>query len=146
MDALRGMMVRCRLHKRMVEPAAAWIDRPLAKELRMFDVSLWIAQVLGGDLVGDLAERVANRGRMAVWQRVMDRLPTLRPAEARGYVRSRAAAVVQHETTRLIEQEGSSVGRLRTAIEAAAIEQLIRMITTQLEQRRKQGGSLKQAA
>ena len=112
----------------------------------MFDVSLWIAQVLGGDLVGDMAERVANRGRMAVWQRVTERLPTLRPSEARGYVRARAAAVVQHETTRLIEQEGSSVARLRPAIETAAIEQLIRMITTQLEQRRKQRGAWRQAA
>jgi hypothetical protein len=83
---------------------------------------------------------------MAVWQRVMQRLPTLGPTEARGYVRSRAAAVVQHETSRLIEQEGTSVARLRPAIEAAAIEQLIRMITTQLEQRRKQSGSMWKAA
>ncbi len=112
----------------------------------MFDVSLWIAQVLGGDLVGDMAERVASRGRMAVWQRVMQRLPTLGPAESRGYVRSRAAAIVQHETTRLIEQEGASVARLRLAIEEAAIENLIRTITTQLEQRRKQIGPMRTAA
>jgi hypothetical protein len=112
----------------------------------MFDVSLWIAQFLGGDLVGDMAERVASRGRMAVWQRVVERLPTLGPIEARGYVRSRAAAVVQQETTRLIDQEGASVARLRPAIEEAAIEHLICTITTQLEQRRKQVATLRAAA
>jgi hypothetical protein len=112
----------------------------------MFDVSLWIAQFLGGDLVGDMAERVANRGRMAVWQRVMERLPTLGPTEARGYVRSRAAGVVQHETGRLVEQEGPCVARLRQEIEQAALEHLIRMITTQLEQRRKQCRPVRTAA
>jgi hypothetical protein len=112
----------------------------------MFDVSLWIAQFLGGDLVGDMAERIASRGRMAVWQRVVERLPTLGPTEARGYVRSRAAAVVQQETTRLIDQEGAGIARLRPAIEEAAIEHLIRTITTQLEQRRTQVASLRRAA
>ena len=112
----------------------------------MFDVSLLIAQWLGGDLVGDMAERVASRGRMAVWQRVMQRLPSLGPTEGRGYLRARAAAVVQHETTKLIEQEGASVARLRPAIEDAAVEQLIRMITAQLEQRRMQVGTGRSAA
>jgi len=112
----------------------------------MFDISLFIAQWLGGDLVGDMAERVANRGRMAVWQRVMQQLPALGPTEARGYLRARAAAVVQLETTKLIEQEGASVARLRSAIEDAAVEQLIRMITAQLEQRRMQIGMGRAAA
>lgn len=112
----------------------------------MFDISLVIAQWLGGDLVGDMADRVASRGRMAVWQRVMQRLPALGPTEARGYLRARAAAVVQHETARLIEQEGASVARLRLAIEEAAVEQLIRTITVQLEQRRMQSGAGRMAA
>jgi len=119
---------------------------PLEKEARMFDVSLFMAQWLGGDLVGDMAERVASRGRMAVWQRVVHRLPTLGPTEARGYLRARAAAVVQHETTKLIEQEGSGVARMRQAIEDEALVQLIRMITAQLEQRRMQIGLSRAAA
>jgi hypothetical protein len=112
----------------------------------MLDLSLMIAQWLGADLVGDMAERVASRGRMAVWQRVMHRLPALGPTEARGYLRARAAAVVQHETARLIEQEGASIARLRPAIEEAAIQQLIRTITAQLEQRRLQAGAGRAAA
>ena len=73
----------------------------------------------------EMAERVAGRSRMAVWQRVKDGLPVLAPLEARGYIRARAVAVVKEETTRLIEQEGVKVARQRERIEAAATESLI---------------------
>jgi hypothetical protein len=83
-----------------------------------------------------LAERVACRSRLAVWQRVMHRLDALGPTEARGYVRARAAVVIAAETDRLIEQEGSRVARVRAKIESLASELLIHMIVAQLEQRR----------
>ena len=77
------------------------------------------------DRTAELAERVAGRSRMAVWQRVKDGLAALEPAEARGYIRARAVGVVKEETDRLIEQEGAKAARNRSRIEAAATESLI---------------------
>jgi hypothetical protein len=77
------------------------------------------------DRTAELAERVAGRSRMAVWQRVKDGLGSLGPVEARGYIRVRAVGVVKDETTRLVEQEGTKVARNRARIEAAATESLI---------------------
>lgn len=88
------------------------------------------------DRTTDMAQRVAGRSRMAVWQRVKDRLATLGPTEARGYIRVRALGVVQEETDLLIEQEGDKIARLRDRIITAATESLIHTIVAQLDQRR----------
>ncbi|MDX1948818.1 MAG: hypothetical protein SFU86_25750 [Pirellulaceae bacterium] len=88
------------------------------------------------DHVAEMAERVAGRSRTAVWQRVMQRVGTLGPIEARGYIRARAIGVVQAETDRLIEQEGDKVGRIREAVVQAALSQLLGLVLGQLEQRR----------
>ena len=80
----------------------------------------------------DLAERVAARSRLAVWQRVKDGLAGLSAAEARGYVRARSLAVIKEETRRLIEQEGAKVLRVREGIEAAATTSLIDTIVNQV--------------
>jgi len=91
------------------------------------------------DRVADLAERVAGRSRLDVWQRVKDRLAQLGPAESRGYLRSRAIGIVREETRRLVDQEGASVARWRSQIEAAALDLLIRSIADQHQQRRTMG-------
>ena len=83
-----------------------------------------------------LAERVAGRSRLAVWQRVAPRAGSLTTAEARGYVRARAIATVQAETDRLIEQEGPRVAKLRERIVAAALDGLVESLLNQLQQRR----------
>jgi len=102
-------------------------------------VSEMVAQWFGGDRITLLAERVAGRSRLDVWQRVMHRLPTLGPTESRGYLRARAIAVVRQETTRLIEQEGSRLIARRAEIEEIAMQLLINMIAAQLAQPRSQG-------
>ena len=73
----------------------------------MMTVSEVVSQLLGSDRVAEMAERVAVRSRMGVWQRVMHRLTSLGPTEARGYLRARGITVVREETLRLIEQEGA---------------------------------------
>ena len=88
------------------------------------------------DHVAEMAERVAGRSRTAVWQRVMHRLGTLGPIEARGYIRSRAILVVQAETDRLIEQEGAKVAQIREQVIATALQTLLGLVLGQLEQRR----------
>jgi hypothetical protein len=107
----------------------------------MIVVPQLIARWLGTDRVTDFAERVAGRSRLAVWQRVMNRLPTLGPTEARGYLRARAVAVIREETDRLVEQDGAWVARHRVQIEESALEMLIQMILAQLDQRRLQTGT-----
>lgn len=82
-----------------------------------------------------LAERVAGRSRLAVWQRVASRAGTLYAAEARGYLRARAVATVQAETDRLIEQEGPRVAKMRERIVAAALDDLVESLLVQLQQR-----------
>jgi hypothetical protein len=93
-----------------------------------------LAKLSDADRVTQMAERVAGRSRMGVWQRTMHQLPTLGPTEARGYMRARGAAVVHEETLRLIEQEGSAVGRHADRIEEAAMQLLIDLISVQVAQ------------
>lgn len=94
-------------------------------------IAQFLRQTLAADRTADLAERVAGRSRLAVWQRVKDGLADLSPAEARGYIRARALTVVKEETGKLIEQEGSKVRRLRERIESAATSALIETIIQQ---------------
>jgi hypothetical protein len=98
-----------------------------------------ITQWLVSDRLTEMSERVAGRSRLAVWQRVVDRLPTLGPTEARGYIRARAAAVVHAETDRLVEQEGDRVGRMRARIIEAAQQSLVDAIHGQFAQRQASG-------
>lgn len=95
-----------------------------------------IAQWLVFDHLTEMAERVAGRSRLAVWQRVSERLGSLGAMEARGYIRARSAAVIHAETDRLIEQEGAKVARIRERIVAAASASLVETIVVQVQQRR----------
>jgi hypothetical protein len=105
----------------------------------MFDLlGLW--PVRGTQRIAELAERVAGRSRMQVWQRVSGTLPRLGPTEGRGYLRARAIGIVREETSRLAEQDGPHVARLRGEIEAAALELLIQAIAAQFHQQRQSAG------
>ncbi len=100
---------------------------------------LWPARItrwLVSDRLVEMAERVSGRSRLAVWQRVADRLHCLEPVEARGYIRVRAIAIVEAETNRLVEQEGPRVGRMRERIVLAATNSLVETIVAQVRQRR----------
>ncbi len=101
----------------------------------MLTVSEVVSHLLGSDRVTELAERIAGRSRMGVWQRVMHKLTTLGPTEARGYLRARGISVVREETSRLIEQEGTSLAGRKAEIEETAMHLLINMISAQMSQR-----------
>lgn len=106
----------------------------------MLEISKFVSQWLGGNHVVELAERVAGRSRLAVWQRVAEGLSTLGPTEAKGYLRARAIGVVHDETNRLVEQEGAKAAKHRVQIEEAALQMLIRVVLAQVHQRRKEQG------
>jgi len=93
-----------------------------------------LTQLVPTNRVTQMAERVAGRSRMGVWQRTMHQLAALGPTEARGYLRARGMAVVHEETLRLIEQEGRSVARHQAEIEEGAMQLLIDVISAQLAQ------------
>ena len=101
----------------------------------MLILSNVLSHLLGTNRIQEMAERVAGRSRLAVWQRVMDRLPTLSPAEGRGYLRARGFSVIREETSRLIAQEGRKVAAQREEIDEAAMQLLIEMISAQVSQR-----------
>jgi hypothetical protein len=113
--------------------------------MAMMTVSEVVSQLLGSDRIAEMAERVAGRSRMGVWQRVMNRLGSLGPTEARGYLRARGIAVVREETSRLIEQEGTAVAGRRTEIEDTAMQLMINMISSQMSQRTVSTGGRKAA-
>lgn len=94
-----------------------------------------ISQWLFPSRLSEMAERVAGRSRMMVWQRVASWLGNLGPTEVRGYIRSRASAVVIAETDRLIEQEGEKVARMREQIIDTALAMLVDVIAAQMRER-----------
>lgn len=97
----------------------------------------WMVDWFITDKVAHLAERIAGRSRLATYQRVCDRLPTLDAHEARGYIRARASAVVIQETDKLITQEGPAVARHRSRLIDAAMDSLVTAILQQAEQARR---------
>lgn len=97
----------------------------------------WMVDWFLTDKVAHLAERVAGRSRLATYQRVCDRLPTLGAHEARGYIRARAALIVNQEADRLIAQEGAAVQKMRSQLITAAMDSLVTAILTQAEQTRR---------
>lgn len=96
----------------------------------------WMVDWLVTDKVAHLAERIAGRSRLATYQRVCERLPTLDAHEARGYIRARAALIVAQEADKLIAQEGASVQRLRGQLIDGAMDSLVTAILQQMEQTR----------
>ena len=99
----------------------------------MLLVSQLLAKWLDGDRLTQMAERVAGRSRMGVWQRTMHRLADLGPTEARGYLRARGMSIVREETERLIEQEGTGIARYAQEIEEAAMQLLIDVISARAQ-------------
>jgi hypothetical protein len=78
-----------------------------------------------------LADKVASRSRLRVWDRVSHRMHELAGAEARGYIRARGGAVIEQETDRLIAEEGAKAVRHRDEILHAAGESVIRLVLEQ---------------
>ncbi len=109
-------------------------------------LSSLFAHWLVTDKVSEFAERIAARSRQAVWQRVWQRVGTLGQAEARGYIRARAAAIIQQETDRLISQEGSRAGEIREKLLFVATDVVVKQLLQQSHQTRKTNAPLRRVA
>lgn len=93
-----------------------------------------------------LGDKVASRSRSAVWERVSHRMHTLQGAEARGYIRARALAVIEQETNRLISEEGPKAARHREQILRDAGESVIRLVLEQSQISRRSVIPMRRAA
>ena len=93
-----------------------------------------------------LGEKVASRSRVAVWNRVSHRMPSLTGAEARGYIRARATTVIERETELLIAEEGAKAARHRDQILRDANESVIRLVMEQVHSSRRSVLPMRRAA
>jgi hypothetical protein len=81
--------------------------------------------LLGPDL-SLLAEQIAIRCRTAVWQRIEHRMHGLSLAEARGYVRVKAAQVIRQQVDRIMESDEAVRPAVRPQLEELAMEAVLR--------------------
>ena len=78
-----------------------------------------------------IAESVASRCRHLIWQRVGQRIPTMVPAEARGYVRARGAAVIQRHVDQALFNESRLKPSQQDRLIELATDAVIRLIESQ---------------
>ncbi|MFN0018743.1 MAG: hypothetical protein ACKVP0_10825 [Pirellulaceae bacterium] len=93
-----------------------------------------------------LGEKISSRSRAAVWNRVSHRIHTLTGAEARGYIRARAATVIEQETELLIAEVGAKAARHRDQILRDAHESVTRLILEQANSSRRSALPMRRAA
>jgi hypothetical protein len=81
--------------------------------------------LLGPDLSA-LAEQIAIRCRTAVWQRIEQRVHGLSLAEARGYVRVKAAHIIRQHVDQVMQSDESVRPAARPQLEELAMEAVLR--------------------
>jgi hypothetical protein len=91
-----------------------------------------------------VVDRVAARSKTAVWQRVRDRVTSMSPARARGYIRARSTVIIEREMGIVaVEQADLSAGQraqifqqVRERIERQALMDAMRLKSAILAARR----------
>ena len=86
--------------------------------------------------VSALASDLAQRSAATVWQRVGHRVSTMTSAEARGYIRARAAEVIHAEVERLLQFEPGLRGWAHEALVAQATEGVIEQTLNEMQRSR----------
>jgi hypothetical protein len=71
---------------------------------------------------------IAARIRPQVWLRVAERLPAMGANESRGYIRARAASLVQREVDSLYQEDQTLKTRHRRRLIDLASDELVRQI------------------
>jgi len=81
------------------------------------------------DRLAKLANRVAERCRSEVAQRILGMEPNMPPCEARGYIRARAAVVVHREVDLTLARERRLRRADRTKLISLAMDALVAEVT-----------------
>jgi hypothetical protein len=82
--------------------------------------------------VTQLAGEIARRSRQDVWHRVHHRIGPMSLAEARGYIRARAAEIVHDQTQAAMEQPSGVPARYRERLLDEATELVIQFVLADL--------------
>lgn len=78
-----------------------------------------LVSLLPGKRLFAFANLAAERAHDAIWIRVIRNALAMNEAEARGYIRARAAAVVQRESSRILFDEPSLRAQEETLVSKA---------------------------
>ena len=79
----------------------------------------------------EISGQIANRIRQAVWQRVSRRLPAMGIAESRGYIRTRAVAVIHREVDAALRNDSAVQGAYRSRLIELTQDEIVRLISIQ---------------
>jgi hypothetical protein len=105
-----------------------------------------IAHLRGDARIADLAEEIAERSLEGVRARVAARLPALGIAEARGYIRSRSAAVVRPLADATVKSAGDVKPAWRPQLIEKATEEVVRRLVWEEMGRRRHAAPARRAA
>ena len=91
----------------------------------LFELIPWIRRQA---IMDELTSRIAKRSQNAVWHRVESHCMTMCPAEARGYVRVRAAEVVRREVDLATSGKNDVDAIACVRVHEAALDRVVRSI------------------
>lgn len=78
-----------------------------------------------------VAQTIAGRVRHTVWQRVSHRSPSMSKNEARGYIRARAATIVDREVDQAIHRDRHLNASHHDKIANSVLDAIVAMIEVQ---------------
>jgi hypothetical protein len=93
-----------------------------------------------------LAERIADRCQAAVWERICRRAPGMAVAEARGYIRARAAAVVHAEVESALAEQPVIARAWRSRLVEMVTEEVVRAALATLFRMEHRPAAMRRAA
>jgi hypothetical protein len=97
-------------------------------------------------IMDELTSRIAKRSQNAVWLRVEPNCMVMCPAEARGYVRVRAAEIVGREVDIATARNTAIASQHRTQILEAALDRVVRSILAHIRALHVQPAVVRKAA
>jgi len=118
-------------------PDVAFSDNPegiFGRKLKEFGMGIWsfFTQRRNARFVARAAKEVTDRSYATVLDRVRRRAATMRTAEARGYVRSKALEIVHRELATAYTDRVKLDPAVQTAIVSQATDALVIRVTAEL--------------
>ncbi|MCP4192128.1 MAG: hypothetical protein GY768_16065 [Planctomycetaceae bacterium] len=96
--------------------------------------------------IASIVDRVVIRSHHAVWQRVRERAWSMTPYEARGYIRARAALVVEREMSIVLAELNDFPSVHAPLVAAAVSERLVDRTLGDVSRMRRATEPLRRAA
>ena len=96
-------------------------------------ISRWIDSLTGQQrMVEDLTEQIAARCESGVRSRIQKHAHVMDPAQARGYIRARATAVVCRELSLATKNLEDVTDSMIQRVKAAVSDEIVRRLSTQI--------------